>query len=275
MRDVVCLRGGLGNQLFQVAFARWLSLKSQRQVSFDISCLRSSDLPISTMGGLGAYISSRVLIQSRYWPAIDGRFASIASAMRSARGPRRILIDNRSTGPDDIDVTRPAWWFGYWQRDRYAREIVPQLLDATASNPASVPPTIGIHVRRGDMIDKPSAVPAEWFRHATAVALASISSPLKIRVFSDDPRWCRANLDIGHNFEIAGDDDVIQQLGDLGKCRALVISRSTFSWWAARIAMEHAATIVYPTPWAPGSAPTPNDTPVIPGSWIPVPCFPD
>ena len=273
MRDVVCLRGGLGNQLFQVAFAEWLSQSSHREVTFDISCLRDSDLPILKLGELGEYISNRVLIQTRYWPAIEGRFAPVASAMRIARGPRHILIDNHSNGRNDIDFTRPAWWFGYWQRDRYAKAILPQLLDATASDPAASQPTLGIHVRRGDMVDKPSAVPVEWFRHATAFALAAVSSPLTIRVWSDDPDWCAANLDIGHDFEIAKDGDVIRQLSDLGKCRALVISRSTYSWWAARIATEHAATIVYPTPWAPGPGPAPEDATVIPGSWIPLPCF--
>ena len=40
MEDIICLRGGLGNQLFQVAFAKWLGRLTRRDVAFDISCLR-------------------------------------------------------------------------------------------------------------------------------------------------------------------------------------------------------------------------------------------
>src|SRR6266496_6717002 len=124
-------------------------------------------------------------------------------------GPRRVVVDNNSHGPDDIDSTRPAWWFGYWQRDRYAQVILPQLLAATGCDRGSVQPAIGIHVRRGDMADKPSAVPIEWFRHAAAFALRSISSRATIRVWSDEPDWCAANLDIGYDFEVARDGDVL------------------------------------------------------------------
>ena len=63
-KDVVCLRGGLGNQLFQVAFAKWLAELSRREVAFDISCLRRSSLPILRLDGLGDYIGTRILTRS-------------------------------------------------------------------------------------------------------------------------------------------------------------------------------------------------------------------
>lgn len=267
-KDVVCLRGGLGNQLFQVAFATWLAELSRREVAFDVSCVRSSSLPILRLAGLGDYVGSRVLGRTRYWPAIEGRLDAVASAVRRAHGPLRLVVDNDPYGPADIDARRPAWWFGYWQRDRYARALLPHLLAATGAVRKMDRPTIGIHVRRGDMVDKPTAVPAEWFLAATAVALRSLSSAPDVRVWSDEPDWCAAHLDIGHDFAVARDGDVLEQLSDLASCDALVISRSTYSWWAARLATERGATVVYPAPWAHGTAA--GDDALIPESWRPV-----
>ncbi len=58
-----------------------------------------------------------------------------------------------------------------------------------------------------------------------------------------------SELKLGRPFEVAAQGSPIQHLADLAACRALVISRSTFSWWAAVIASGGGAPVVYPTPW--------------------------
>ena len=264
--DVVGLRGGLGNQLFQVAFARWLASRSGRAVTFDVSCHRDLRLDVLEIPLLGNRVGSGVLSRTRLWPAPSGRFSGIASAIRVANGPRAIHRDDSSWGPDAPDMSAPAWWQGYFQRNEYAPSIVGELALALERIERTDAPGLGIHVRRGDMIDKRWAVPPTWFRHALEVSGTTAS---RTCVWSDDPDWCREHLDLGFDFEVAPPGTPVEHLAALSRCRALVISRSTFSWWAARVATEHGARVVFPSPWWDGHPR--GDEVAVPASWVSVP----
>jgi hypothetical protein len=264
--DVVGLRGGLGNQLFQVAFARWLESRSGRAVTFDVSCHRDLRLDVLDLPVLGNRVRSGVLSRTRLWPAPSGRLSGIGSAIRVANGPRAIHRDDSSWGPTSPDLATPAWWQGYFQRNEYAPSIVRELASALDRIEGTDAPVVGIHVRRGDMVDKTWAVPSAWFRHALEVSRTNAS---RACVWSDDPDWCGEHLDLGFDFEVARPGTPVEHLAALSHCRLLVISRSTFSWWAARVAMEHGARVVFPSPWWDGQPD--GDGVAVPASWVPVP----
>ena len=75
---------------------------------------------------------------------------------------------------------------------------------------------IGVHVRRGDMLATPSAVPAAWYAPAVALLRAKLNAvgqSLSVRVWSDDPAWCAQTLDLGEPFEVAPRAPAMTDLG--------------------------------------------------------------
>jgi glycosyl transferase family 11 len=269
-RDVVGLIGGLGNQLHQLAFARWLEERTARECWFDISYCPPGNPGLLHLDRLGPWVSLRLVRSSRHWPTPTER---LGRPLRVLLGPRRIVCDFTSTGPEDIALDEPAWWFGCWQRAKYADVVLPDVSDALeVGDGLAREATIGIHVRRGDMLGTPGEVPAGWFKHAVGQLRADIGQTGNapgVCVWSDDPDWCRMELDLGLPFEIAAPGPALQHLAALSRCRALVISRSTFSWWAARIATELGATVVYPSPWSTGAPEL--ERAVVPQSWRALP----
>lgn len=266
--SVVALLGGLGNQLFQVAFARWLERRTEYEVRYDISFRRDLELDVCDLPEIGPEVRDRVLSRTRRWPTPSGRLPVIGRGLRRAWGPRRIVIDYTSAGPAYPSYREPAWWFGYWQRLRYAQDLVTTLRDALSINDSmGTDRPVGVHVRRRDMLTTTSSLPGDWFRSALRRLPSDITG--RVCVWSDDPQWCESELDLGVPFDVAPGASAVEHLTALAGCRALVISRSTFSWWAAAIAASHGARIVFPTPWWPGSPKLEHA--VVPGSWTPVP----
>ena len=255
--NVVALLGGLGNQLFQVAFGRWLEEQMGDEVWYDISFHRNLAVDVLEFPGIGERLRERLLTVTRWWPTPDGRASIAGRLIRKAANPRRIVCDYSSSGLERPNTCRPAWWFGYWQRIEYAEVLLAELgslLDQGRSR--ALEPVIGVHIRRSDMLRTPSEVPTAWFRGAlkrlrTELDNAGRAHP--VVVWSDDPDWCRSELDLGIPFEIAPEASAVEHLAALSRCSALVISRSTFSWWAARLATSRGAAVAYPEPWMSGS----------------------
>ena len=197
----------------------------------------------------------------------------LGRCVRLARGPRRLVCDYTSPGREiGGESTDCAWWFGYWQRREYTDVLAPALAAALGrcGDQRCSDKVIGVHVRRGDMLVQRSATPAAWFREAVQRLRASLEdvwTHAHIRVWSDDPEWCEEALDLGSPFEVVQSGSPIQDLAGLSRCGALVISRSTFSWWAARLAADRGVLTAFPAPWWPGY---PHQEAVIPSSWLPI-----
>ena len=105
-------------------------------------------------------------------------------------------------------------------------------IDADASH--------AVHVRRGDYAEEwrgHGMLPASWYEANWP------DGP--VLVFTDDPKWCEANLPgrVVHN-----DDDWIDW-HLMSRCRDHLISNSTFAWWAAWKSRRHT---IYPDPWFTG-----------------------
>jgi hypothetical protein len=97
----------------------------------------------------------------------------------------------------------------------------------------------GVHVRRGDYGEAwrgHGLLEADWYLRSWPEG--------RVLVFSDDPDWCEANLP----GQVVREPEVESWLL-LARCRAHVISNSTFAWWAAWWA---GGPVVYPVPWFTG-----------------------
>lgn len=263
--QVVALAGGLGNQLFQYAFAHHLGENGNR-VRLDLSCVRWGSPDIFEIPDIGESAKQMAIPITRLMPAPGGRLPRMAKALRRMAGPESIEVDDSAQGPSSIAPLPVAWWFGYWQRLSYARAIIPTLREAFRVNEGKGGReghgVVGMHVRRGDYAGNRMEVPSDWYRRALEIVDIAGEQTPQVHVFTDDPTWCTRNLDVGRQWQIRSTGRAVEDLRILASCDYLIVSRSTFSWWAASISK---ATVVFPTPWFPGSTDCHD---LIPSSWL-------
>lgn len=260
MSHVVMLSGGVGNQLFQYGFGLWLAEESGLAVEFDSSAFRGSNRAMQ-LGELGLPTPGVDRWRNRMLPNPQGRMPALARAMRTASGPRRICLERERSLPEN--TSEPAWWCGYWQRMSFASFALERLRSGALSTVAQVD-ALGVHVRRTDYLGNALALAAADYRKMVLHAEQLGANLDRVFVVSDDPDWCRSHLDLGVPFECWSGGSAVEDMKLLAGCRSLVLSRSTFSWWAAMLS-EVSDLVVVADPFFPNEADKQLD--LIPAPW--------
>jgi hypothetical protein len=216
-----------------------------------------------------------VLPMTRLMPSPAGRLGRIGRLPRTAVKPARIVLDDSAQGPVPSSSLQPAWWFGYWQRLSYAEAVIPVLRegllrDDPAVSPAAETsgqgrtPVVRVHVRGGDYAGNAMALSADYYRRAVDMVFAHGGSSFETEVVTNDPGWCRRNLDLGRHYELLPTGSPLEDMRSLAASDFLVISRSTFSWWAAAVSD---ATVVSPDSWFPETSLEGTDD-LLPATWL-------
>jgi hypothetical protein len=257
--NVVGMLGGLGNQMFQFAFGKWLEHETNRRTFYDLSAFRSVPSYFS-LGNLDESVLPR-RNSTQWYPHPSGKYHSLAVGLRRLQAPFNIILEEtEERQPGANQLKKSAWFYGYWQTGRTTlpalssvrRELLPY-----APILSKVTEGIAVHVRRGDMLDKTAAVNADYFKNALDRLKDehSLTSTTAIRVFSDDPQWCIENLNLPSAVFITG-RSAFQDLTDMASHEYLVLSGSTFSWWAAHLTNRDSSTVAAPNPLIPGFDPS-------------------
>jgi len=106
-----------------------------------------------------------------------------------------------------------------------------------------------IQVRRGDYYKFPDHHPQltpDYF--AKAVKLAGCKD---VAIFSDDPKWCEENLvfDSDVIIQYMGKDEDWSELYKMSGYKNLIISNSSFGWWAAYLNTRTDKKVFVPSTW--------------------------
>jgi hypothetical protein len=174
---------------------------------------------------------------------------------------------------------------GYYQSSRYfddVRDEVCALFDPPqkeeiehrhAAILRGAPCGIAVHVRRGDYVIQPQKhgiLTIAYYEKAVAAARERMGDPAApLYVFSDDIPWCRAQpLFSGATFVVEPVDYAALHI--MSQFHAIVMSNSTFSWWAAYMGQQ-SKTVIAPGRWFGPAGPQDYEDIYLP-TWIRVPC---
>jgi len=277
----------LGNQLFQYAAARAITLRTGAELSLDARSFARD--PLRRRYALDRFPILAIRRDLVGWHRAFAEFPALWRVTRvTGWAPRvggtRFLYDRmRGLDPRVQADAEHLILTGYWQDERYfldalstiAVELEPAArLSAkvrTLGDSLDTPGTLAIHVRRADFANasSPHGTCSAAY-HADAVRFLREQSKLeRIVVFTDDAAWVRSSLDLGQSFETfarAADRDDVDDLWLMSRCRMLVISNSSYSWWAARLAELRRAPgttlVVCPSRWyRPSAGPIPHPAP--------------
>jgi hypothetical protein len=211
--------GGLGNQLFQYAFGRHLSIKNNTELKLDTSALEDKSIKgeftIRTfqlnLFSIQATIASTSEIERFKKSNIQkikdllALYLPIHLNNLYIKEPFFHFFDKALKTPEN------AYIDGYWQSEKYFLPIREQLLkeliqkDKLSEKTAELEheiksaQSVSIHVRRGDYISIKSntnyyeTCTPDYYTSAIAYICKTLDNPI-FYVFSDEPTWFELNV---------------------------------------------------------------------------------
>ena len=276
--------GGLGNQMFQYAAGRALSLRYQVPLCLDLSWFSQKHDANTTVRTyqLGIFKNITATIQNgNSFPC--QRF--ITRIRKYLPFSRVIREPHFAYWPAFAEITPPATLDGYWQSEKYfmdfQKEIrhdftfpaLPDKAEQLSKEIAATPESVSVHIRRGDYVSNPQAqsfhgnLQQSYYSRALKTIKDSCGQT-RLFIFSDDPQWVR------EHFDCCGHDAVIVDLGFpdaphhdmhlMSKCKHHIIANSSFSWWGAWLASPQGMTFA-PKRWFADKLISTQD--VCPPSW--------
>lgn len=280
---IVNITGGLGNQMFQYAFA--LALKEKfpdEEVLIDTQHYNS--LFFKKFRGINLHngfeinnlypsaplkiADSKELKKVTYW--IPNYVASrIARKFLPIRKTEYVAPYSLNYCFDEKAFSRLGDYYfeGYWQTPKYYKNIkedlkkifshpLPNEYNFRLIEEISNCDSVGIHIRRGDYLKEPDfrgICGTDYYRKAIDDVI-SLSPDCKFFIFSNDFQWCEKNivpLLKGHEHTFVTENrgkDSYWDMFLMTYCKYLIIANSSFSWWGAFLT-KNAEKIYAPFPW--------------------------
>lgn len=252
----VNLKGGLGNQMFQYACARALSIRNNDELHLVRTAkLTDSDRSFSLVNfQIAGEISP--FAQIGLWPKLYSFLEQKLLRRFYVGFDRSILLKKGNIYLD-----------GYFQSEKYFIDQADTirddfLLKATLSPTAETlaetikadQKSVSIHIRRGDYVKHSEfggIVNQEYYTRAIAEILERVPDA-KFYIFSDDVNWCRDNLDLPNNSNVVSRPDLkdYEELFLISLCRHNITANSSFSWWGAWLNKNPHKIVIAPKHWS-------------------------
>lgn len=286
---VVELLGGLGNQLFQYALGRALSVRRGLQLKLDLSSFRNYPLRDYRLGNFriqAEIASDEDILQCGYGRGLIGMAQKIRDKIHPWYARRVVREESFPFSKDIFKVRDNTLIKGYWQSEKYFIDIAPELRDEIVPRSEMSEESMAIlaeirsgesvslHVRRGDYVENPvtnayhGVCSQDYYHRAVEVVRQKSKSTGSFFVFSDDPDWVEENLDIGVPFRTVrhnGPEKDYEDLILMSACSNHVIANSSFSWWGAWLCQNPGKIVAAPSRWFNGARSDTRD--LIPENW--------
>ena len=268
---IVEIQGGLGNQLFGLAFAHYLSEIQDR--NFEISDIQI-DRGITEHGVRITDFDLNIQISSKkiYNENLDRVLSSLNRRMPQLQNLKGLLsLGTYHSSVTGYDATAEKYKFnrykGYFQSYIYALSLKKELplgllspkepsawfIEKLEEAQGLLP--IMMHVRRGDYykVQNLFGILSDSFYKDAISHIRRTGNDRPIWIFSDSPD----SLADGFISSLGGSASVVRPFSDSPAIESLalmqfgsanVISNSTFSWWPAFLS-QTSVTTVYPSDW--------------------------
>lgn len=283
------LSGGLGNQMFQYAAGRALSIQHKAELSIDLYLLNKNTKATNRNYGLTDFNIEARLIDSIFNKIAIKLFGSIKSKHTGYVLLRRLGIfrDEKAQYYDKgfESLSKESTLFGYFQNENYFKGFSEQLReDFTFRLPLNKRnneirhlieqnTSVSIHIRRGDYANTNSNLPIldiAYYKKAIEYMMSQLNNP-SFFIFSDGIDWVRKNLDlsgINHQFiDWNKNEDSYIDMQLMSLCKHNIIANSSFSWWGAWLNNNKNKLVIAPQEWYKGDSGIYPDG-FLPKEWI-------
>lgn len=285
---VVKITDGLGNQMFQYAFARTLQAGVSQKVYLDISDINNLQNDKKRNSGwmelcdrreyqLDNFLITLPIINIKKLPEVNRRIFErnkFLSYCKELRLLPTVYLKEADCNERGFKYTKYQNYYleGYFFDKRYYENAWDMLrrefeLKEKLWIPDDVNQilksrnTTSIHIRRGDFLRVGRNISeGEYYNRAVEYLKANVRNPF-LFIFSDDIEWVKGNMrfDLEHMFISGKGFSDCEELTLMSMCMNNIIANSTYSYWAAWLNRNKEKLVIAPRGWK---------QKIIPRSWV-------
>lgn len=290
---IVKLQGGLGNQMFQYAFAKsigddvlfdnfWFSWAEKKygktHMVYGMDLL-NADLRFATKEQIRECLEESELAT---------KITNIQKVFHiKPLHTKRVYEKVRNRYEPKIqNLKGNAYYDGYFQTPKYFESIKERLIkdfsprkELTKENKDVLEQiqctnSVAISTRRGDYVKLGYALDASYYNSALDEIAKRVENPI-FYLFSNDMEWSLKNINIDNKYKIIPCESFDKNCGYvcglylMSKVKHNIITNSTYPWWAAWLNNNPTRLTVAPQGWikSPGIVKSTFED-LIPDSWI-------
>lgn len=282
--------GGLGNQMFQLAFAEVMRHIHQTRLFLDTSdYAQYSDRQYDMHCFMLGYAFARPL-QLRRFREIAGRKQRIERYIANTIHGKGQVLKEQQNEQFRFNTTivrrypHDLYLDGYWQSYKYFiehedriralfrfKETI-RLQNKAILDQTSQAQTVALHVRRGDYVHDQKAnkvhgtCSLDYYQQAIELMKEKIPNPYFL-IFSDDISWCKLSIRTGvSQYFVDHSNQNWEDMQLMSMCQHQIIANSSFSWWAAWLNINPDKIIIAPKKWLSNKNIPTED--LLPQNWI-------
>jgi hypothetical protein len=291
---IIKLKGGLGNQMFQYALGRKLSLKTGKEfklnkIDYERDTFRSY--------GLGVFNIIENFANDDEISKIDPSRRKNSIFFRLKKIIEFRVLKNYHVGwePHFFKKTlnkirgEDVYLDGYWQSYKYFEDIRETIIEDFSLkigleqshldllNQINSGNSVSLAVRRTDYLNPEmlrdfGICSARYYNEAISLIEEKIKEP-KFFVVSDDLDWTKANINFKNHHvvyisELRENDKIkdYQEMSLMSKCKHNIIANSSFSWWPAWLNSNPDKIVIAPDIWSNNRSSKINE--LVPKNWV-------
>ncbi len=269
-RTIIKFMGGLGNQLFQYAFYKYLENEGNN-VRADLSAYFLQD--------------KREFLLNHVFPDIDVILCnSMEKKELEDRG--RVIKDSHTKEVISAGTCQGFFLEGYWMNYIYSQSVKKELLfhlkfmkkkDSGLNKMKQMilnSNSVSVHIRRGDYMELENSgiygnICTYTYYKKAVKYLESLMKDIVFYIFSDDILWVEDKVRFSNvvciKKEMFTDYEDWYDMYLMSLCKHNIIANSSFSWWAAWLNNNAEKIVLYPQVWTKRDE---YDGNICPSDWI-------
>jgi len=283
------INGGIGNQLFQYASAKSLSLFHKVELKLNVNPFGDKYMPRELRSrpfDLDHFNIPEIRVDKSISDLYLKEFIFQKIFQNIKPNYKRKIYKEPffHFDPHFFEAGRDIYLKGLRQSEKYFKPFETEIRSLLEFKNTIVNPfheiakklkfenSISVHVRRGDYHTNISKevlglLPFEYYQNAINLMKSKVN-PDKFYFFSDDIDWVKENFNIPGSEYISGGvtRNHIEDLYLMTQCRHNIIANSSFSWWGAWLNNNPDKIVIAPDKWFNKG---PKDTQdLLPPGWI-------
>lgn len=280
---IIKIKGGLGNQLFQYAYARALSERFKVPLRLDITNYDGTDTSeenldmvfkrgygLQHLNTLGSIATRKEISSFKKFQIRKGRIWFLYNKLIANESKyveeRQFTYNEKYAKTNFFIETSNIYADGYWQSEKYFKDYEdlirnefefkddPDEINLKIIQEMQKSNSVSLHVRRGNFLiprynNHHGICPLNYYTKAIEVMAERVPNPTFF-VFSDDMKWVRESIKTQFPItfvDINGPDKDYEDLRLMSKCKNHIIANSSFSWWGAWLAKNKNKVVTYPS----------------------------
>ena len=270
---IISLLGGMGNQLFQYAAARAVSIRTGMDLKLDITefedyNLRKYELNnfniqenFASVNEIVWLIKRKRLFQKNYFKEKRGKFL-----------------------PEVLRIKNSAYLEGYFQSEKYFKDIknvirqeltfknLDFIQNKNILNEILQENSVSINIRCGEYINNPEVARVhnvctmKYYQNSIKYIQERVENPV-FYVFSDDIDWVVKNFKPNVNVTFVDTANWQEDLYFMQNSKHNILANSSFSWWGGWLNQNPEKIIIAPNKWFSDCSKL-NYKSVVPRDWV-------